>query len=230
MFELVIDGDRVTLPLRAQRVLGYLAVVQPAQSRSVLAGLLWGGAPQDRAMAILRNALWQLRKTSAPLVHTSRDEVRIDADVCVDLACARRCANGIVSGTSAVTASPEGADPLMIDMLDADLLGGWEEDWLHIERERLRQLRIHALETLADSLTRAGRYAEAIQAALAAVRAEPLRETAQIVLITAYLAEGNVCEAVRQFESFRRLLADELGIAPSAQVTSLLPAVGRGIG
>jgi hypothetical protein len=34
---------------------------------------------------------------------------------------------------------------------------------------------------------------------------------------------------VRQFEAFRRLLADELGIAPSAQVTSLLPTVGRGI-
>jgi hypothetical protein len=46
-------------------------------------------------------------------------------------------------------------------------------------------------------------------------------------LIRAYVAEGNVCEAVRQFESFRKLLADELGIEPSTHVTSLLTIGGQ---
>jgi DNA-binding SARP family transcriptional activator len=54
------------------------------------------------------------------------------------------------------------------------------------------------------------------------VRAEPLRESAQAALIRAFLSEGNPSEAVRQFESYRRLLATELGLRPSARIRSLL--------
>lgn len=215
-FELVVHRAPVELPLQAQRVLGYLAVVRPAQSRSTLAGCLWADTSQDRAMATLRNALWRLRKASGCLVHASRDSVHIGHHVWVDLAQTRRCVAAIDSGQE------PGTDVRSIEMLDTDLLTGWEEDWLHIERERLRQMRVHALESLADTLMRQGRHAQAIQAALAAVRAEPLRETAQATLIRAHLTEGNTCEAIRQLESFRRLLADELGIRPSPRVESLL--------
>ena len=61
-------------------------------------------------------------------------------------------------------------------------------------------------------MTGQGRGGEAIQAGLAAVAAEPLRESARRVLIRAYRAEGNVADAVRQFESFRTVLRDELGV------------------
>ena len=219
-FGLTVLGDRVEVPLQAQRVLGYLAVVQPVQSRSVLAGRLWGDVPQERAMATLRNALWRVRKSGAPVIRTSRDNVSVAPEVWIDLAHARRFVAALESG------QPTVPDPQLIDMLDSDVLVGWEDDWLQVERERLRQLRIHALESLADLLVRDGRYAQAIQAALAAVRAEPLRETAQAALIGAYLSEGNTCEAVRQLESFRRLLADELGLSPSPRVESLLCAAG----
>lgn len=221
-FKLVVGGELVELPLQAQRVLGYLAVVQPVQSRSILAGCLWGNSPQDRAMASLRNALWRLRKLGgASVIHTSRDNVSVVPQVWIDLAHVRRWAAEIDSG------QPEPTDTQVIEMLNFDLLMGWEDDWLNAERERLRQLRIHALESLADTFVRQGRYAHAIQAALAAVRAEPLRETAQMALINAYLSEGNTSEAVRQFNSFRRLLVDELGLAPSARVESLLYAKVR---
>jgi DNA-binding SARP family transcriptional activator len=215
-FELIVRGDRVEVPLQAQRVLGYLAVVHPVQSRSVLAERLWVDAPQDRAMATLRNAVWRVRKSGASVIHTSRDNVSVATHVWIDLAHARRCAAAIDLGQPTVT------DPQLIKMLDSDVLVGWEDDWLQIERERLRQMRIHALESLAEMLVREGRHAQAIQAALAAVRAEPLRETAQVALINAYLSEGNACEAVRQFESFKRLLGDELGLSPSPRVEGLL--------
>ena len=90
-----------------------------------------------------------------------------------------------------------------------------------LERERLRQLRIHALEALSVRLRDQGRFAEAIDAALSAVAAEPLRESAQITLIESYLAEGNVSEAARQSESYRVLLDVELGLEPSARVQAL---------
>jgi DNA-binding SARP family transcriptional activator len=216
MFELVIRDSRVELPLQAQRVLAHLAVVQPVQPRSVLAGSLWSDMPQERAMATLRNALWRLRKTSPLLVHASRDSVGLGSHVWLDLEYLRKEAAALEAG-----APPDPVEP-PFDLLEAELLAGWDEDWLHVERERLRQLRVHALEAMAEGLLRQGLHAQAIQAALAAIRAEPLRETAQAALIRAHLSEGNTAEAVRQLEAFRRLLADELGLRPSARVEALL--------
>jgi DNA-binding SARP family transcriptional activator len=74
---------------------------------------------------------------------------------------------------------------------------------------------------LADSGL-SGRHAEAIQAGIAAVRLEPLRETAHATLIRAHLAEGNRSEALRQFHRCHRLLAEELGVEPSASISGLL--------
>ncbi|MET7443204.1 bacterial transcriptional activator domain-containing protein, partial [Streptomyces sp. NPDC005568] len=87
----------------------------------------------------------------------------------------------------------------------------------------LRQLRLHALDELAEALTRQGRPALAIEAGWASVRAEPLRESAHRAVVSAHLAEGNVGEAVRHYEEFRRLLEEELGVAPSPRFARMLP-------
>jgi DNA-binding SARP family transcriptional activator len=77
------------------------------------------------------------------------------------------------------------------------------------------------LESLCERLVEARRFDPAVQAGLAAVAADPLRESAHRVLIAAYLAEGNPGPALRQFESFRRLLEDEVGLEPSAPMRAL---------
>ena len=111
------------------------------------------------------------------------------------------------------------------DLLAADLLPGWDEDWLLIDRERHRQLRLHALEALSTQLTDTGEFAMAIQAALAAIAIEPLGESATLALIRASLAEGNRTEALRQFSLFRRLLAAETGLRPSEQLEELIGSI-----
>ncbi len=65
-------------------------------------------------------------------------------------------------------------------------------------------------------------HADAIQAALAAIRLEPLRETAHRTLIEIHLAEGNWSEARRHFLRCSQLLRDELGVAPSPSICRLL--------
>jgi hypothetical protein len=71
-----------------------------------------------------------------------------------------------------------------------DVLPGWYDDWVLIERERLRQRVFHAMEQLSREMVRQGRFAEAVEAALVTVSAEPLRESGQRVLIEGHLAEG----------------------------------------
>jgi DNA-binding SARP family transcriptional activator len=109
-----------------------------------------------------------------------------------------------------------------VPALSADLLPHWYEDWVLIEAEDWRQLRLHALEAVAGRLTAAGRWGEAAGAAQAAVRAEPLRESSRAALIRVHLAEGNQSEAVREFARYRALLQAELGLEPTPRLCLLV--------
>jgi SARP family transcriptional regulator, regulator of embCAB operon len=64
---------------------------------------------------------------------------------------------------------------------------------------------------LASRLAAAGRCGEAAVAASAAVRADPLRESARASLIQVHLAEGIHSEAVREFVRYQALLHVDLG-------------------
>jgi DNA-binding SARP family transcriptional activator len=120
-----------------------------------------------------------------------------------------------------LTISPWVADAL-------DLLPGFYDDWALMERERVRQRILHALEALSEKLAAAGRFADAIEAAMLATSAEPLRESAQRALIKAHAAEGNMTEARRSYRAYHDLLHRELGVAPSRDFAAglNLPDVG----
>jgi DNA-binding SARP family transcriptional activator len=87
-------------------------------------------------------------------------------------------------------------------------------------RERLRQRILHALEALSERLAAAGRFADAIEAALLATGAEPLRESAQRALIKVHIAEGNLTEARRTYRAYHDLVHRELGVAPSGDFSA----------
>ncbi|MQA86310.1 MAG: hypothetical protein GEV03_17165 [Streptosporangiales bacterium] len=90
------------------------------------------------------------------------------------------------------------------------------------------QVRLHALEALCAHHRASGRLDTALQAGLAAVACEPLRESAHRQLARVHLAEGNPSEALRQYDLYRRLLRTELGLAPSPKFRQLVaPLLGR---
>ncbi|MGH2982183.1 MAG: AfsR/SARP family transcriptional regulator [Solirubrobacterales bacterium] len=70
-------------------------------------------------------------------------------------------------------------------LFEADLLPDWDDEWLAMERERLRQIRLAALEHLADRRLADGDIVGAIQAGTTAVPCGPLRETSHWVLVRA---------------------------------------------
>jgi DNA-binding SARP family transcriptional activator len=82
---------------------------------------------------------------------------------------------------------------------------------------------------LCRELTAARRFGEAVQAGVAAIASEPLRESAHRALIGVHLAEGNVAEAMRRFDACRKLLRTQLGIEPSLDLHRLM-ARGRAVG
>lgn len=217
-FALERDGDAVRLPLSAQRVLAFLALHGRPARRTYVAGNLWLDQPEEQAAGSLRTALWRIRKECDDLVDAGRDQLEIGVETEVDVRTARRLAQHL----AAHEASPgPDATPLL-----RDLLPDWDDEWVVLERERFRQVRLHALEALCRELTGLRDFAAAVEAGVAAVDGEPLRESAHRVLIEAHLAEHNAGEAVRQYVRYRDLLEAELGVAPSADLDALMRAHG----
>jgi DNA-binding SARP family transcriptional activator len=217
-FHLRFGQRSVSLPLSAQRVLAFLALHERPLQRVFVAGSLWIDSDEQRANASLRTALWRLRNPACPLVDVTPTQVGLASDVTVDLREAEAGAK------RALCHAPRSTDLASL-CVAGDLLPDWYDDWVLIERERFRQLRLHALESLCDELTAEGRFADATEAGLAAVAAEPLRESAHRALVRTHLAQGNYSEAIRQFRLFETMLRDQLGLEPSAQMTGLLEAL-----
>jgi DNA-binding SARP family transcriptional activator len=209
-----------TLGKAAQRLLALLAVHVGALARWQAAQLLYPQATDAHAASNLRAVLWRLQRCCPALLTATTAEVRIAAGVSVDYWAAIPAASRLLDHTAAFDAAGL-AGALRADLRD-DLLPGWPELWLVPERERFHQLRLHALEALCTRLTGAGWHGAAVDAGLAVVSADPLRESARGALIDAYLAEGNTCEAMRQYEAFRVLLHAELGLRPTAALRQRL--------
>lgn len=222
-FRVEVDGAPISLASSVQRLLAFLAL-RTRVSRAEAAGTLWAGGTEAHAQGCLRTTLWRLRRLPEPLLEDDGPLLRLRPDVGVD---ARDLVRLGARLHSPPAAPPEHTD----DDLDiravggADLLPGWYDDWVVFERERLRQVRLHVLETIARRLTALGRHAAALEAALVAVRDEPLRESAHRAVVAVHLAEGNWTEASRHFATYSALLADELGMAPSDAFVAMLPSI-----
>ncbi len=233
-FEL-LRGD-VALPLQpqARQLLAFLALSARPVPRTLVASRLWMDTSEQRAQANLRSALWRLRHTGCPLLEEACGQLHLAADIQVDVRSTVDQARRLVAADQALKPGDERLAPLL-----AELLPGWWEEWVLVERERLRQLQLHALERLAERLLAAGRVAHALDAALSAVAAEPLRESAQRLVVAIHLSEGNRSEALRQYTTYCALLRQEVGFGPSPHMARLVaelsaddaaPVVGHGVG
>jgi hypothetical protein len=134
----------------------------------------------------------------------------------VDLHLVEQWATRLIEGQA--TDQDLAISPWVADALN--LLPGFYDEWAIMERERVRQRIMHALEALSEKLAARRRFADAIEAAMLATSAEPLRESAQRALIKAHVAEGNITEARRSYHAYRDLLRRELGVTPSGEFSS----------
>lgn len=219
----VTDGSRrLEVPYGSKRLLAFVAIHRRRVQRCHAAGTLWPLVTEKRSSGNLRTALWRLRQSGIDVLATDKWTLDVRADVSVDSHLMNNWATRIIEGRIVETDLwvPRGcADAL-------DFLPGWYDDWVLMERERLRQRVLHALEVLSGRLVCARRFGDAVEAAMLAVTAEPLRESAQRVLLEAHVAEGNLAEAHRRYRMYRDLTRRELGIDPSSQLSAVLRSPG----
>ena len=216
-FELTVGGEAVDLPVASQRVVAFLALRERQTLRVFVAGYLWTHTTDKRSGASLRSALWRVRRDAGELILATPSHLRLSPRVGVDL---RRTLAQVYRLLGPPELCTE-AD-LRLEPLSQDLLPDWYEEWVVLEYERVRQLRVHALEVAAERLASLERYGEALQAYLTVIHSEPLRESAHRALMKLYLVQGNRGQALRVYNAFRRLIDREMGSKPSPAMEALL--------
>jgi SARP family transcriptional regulator, regulator of embCAB operon len=223
----VVDGSGAPIPVAngTQRLLSLLALRDRVVHRASVAGALWPDVSESHAHASLRSALLRIPNAARSVVAVSDAELSLADGVDVDVREARALAHRLLDETAPL--GDVDVSAVAVSRLASDLLPGWRDEWVTPEAEEWRQLRLHALEALTDRLAAQTRYGDAMTAAMAAIKAEPLRESAHAALIRVHLAESNQSEALRQFARYQQLLRAELGIEPTSRLRELIGSSAR---
>ena len=220
-FELRLHGREVALTVGAERLLSFLALHSHRLLRTYVAGNLWPDTSDQRAFANLRSCLWRVNRPGIRLVDTANRRLGLTASVLVDYRESASLAQYVLHDETREVPEPHWA------LLTRVLLPDWYDDWVLLERERHRQLCLVALDSVAQRLAAAQRHAAALDCALSAIALEPLRESAHRTVVEIHLAAGNPSEAIRQYQLFRRVLGERLGLEPSPRMQGLItPLVG----
>ena len=213
-----------SLPGKAQAILYYLMVTGQAQNRVTLAGLLWGDLPEAKARSNLRRALVDLRQSVGDFLTIERQSVGFaaDSDVWADVV---ELTTGLATALSPLDA---GRLRQAVELYRGDFLTGFYvreapdfESWAAAERERLRELVIQALYTLADYHTEQDEWPQGLAAIRRVLALEPWREEAHRQLMLLLARSGQRSAALAQFEICRQVLEEELGVEPGAETRTL---------
>lgn len=215
-------GRSIALPVPAQRLLAFLALEVGPVARLCAAGSLWPDRPEARAHGSLRSAMWRCGRLAPGAVVAIGSSIGLGPGVVTDVnaltSIGRQLSRADAARREDLTC---GDAPALARLFEQELLTDWWEDWVEPSRERWRQVRLHGLEALARRLAEVGDIGGALDCGLAAVRAEPLRESSHRLVIELHLLEGNRSEAVREYDTYCSLLARELGVTPDPTLSQL---------
>ncbi|NMR31188.1 AfsR/SARP family transcriptional regulator [Crystallibacter degradans] len=213
-------GDQpVTVALRQQRLIAALALYG-RQPRTFLAGLLWPDRPEHQAFGNLRESVFVVNRNLPKLLVPTLHSLDLAERARIDVRDIRAQASRVEEQTG-----PDLPQSMLDSVLEAELLPGWYEDWVIAEQERWQRWRLSVLERLARQFLLQGKIEPAVEAARAATTIDPLRESAQRLLLQGYLAEGNQAEALRAYQSFRIKLRQEFGVDPSPTTADLVSSL-----
>ncbi|MGN7250373.1 AfsR/SARP family transcriptional regulator [Arthrobacter sp. SAFR-014] len=214
-WQLFCGPAEIHVPSRQQRLVSALALIGP-RPRRYLSGLLWPDSPEVRALESLRVSVHLMSRQSPGLIVADGPILSLTNSLSVDL-------HQFLDHLRAceLSESCSAPDGCLSQLQRAELLPGWYEDWVVLEQNRLRNIRLRALVLHAGRWLEQGEAAKAAEAAQNALELEPLHETSIGFLMHAELELGNRPGALHVFESFKALLAAELGVQPSRHLSRL---------
>lgn len=223
--DVVVPGS--ALPGRQGRLaFAFLAANRHPVSRDALAEVMWG---DDLPAAWERHLAAVLSKVRAVLERAGLDgdrtlinafgsyELRLPPDSEVDFDAALVYLEDAEAALRTGRADEAlAAADVAANLARRPFLSGDDGRWIEQKRSELRAVLVRALEIEVELLRHRGDHRYALRLAEEAVDLEPFRESCWIELMRVHLAAGNRAEGLRAYERCRTLIADELGVPPSA--------------
>lgn len=210
-----LDGRPVEIPPRASQSLFAYLVLNRGTSyrRELLAGMFWSESSETNARNNLRHALWQIRNALGQDVFVA-DKVTVSLDPTLDV-------------QLDVDLLKEERTWSLDSMLEAaegyqgDLLPGFYEDWVILERERLRATYARLMEKLLEVLVEERRWSEVSQWAERWIAMGHVPEPAFRALMLAHGVRGDQAGVGVIYQRCVATLERELGVMPSPQTRSV---------
>jgi predicted ATPase len=235
-------GEITITKRKAMALLVYLVIeVDHPHTRESLLGLLWPEYSTAAAQNNLRVTCSQLQKylekaqeDDQPYLISNRLDLqfnplsRYELDVTLFRNLIEACRTHAHPGQPQDCAECAARLAQAVKLVRGPFLDGFSlpdcptfDEWLFFQRERLQLQITAALEQLADFHERAGHEAEAETYVRRLLNFDPLREHTHRQLMRLLAGAGKRSAALAQYETCRRLLADELGVSPAPETTLL---------
>ncbi|HEX6357934.1 BTAD domain-containing putative transcriptional regulator [Actinophytocola sp.] len=213
--------------LRRRLLAALLVNVRTVVSADRLIDVLWGDHAPRSALRSLHNQVWRVRAALDECAPGSAEALvtqppgyvlRIDPAT-VD---SWRFEQAITEAVAESGTRPEYAVARLTEALDlwrglafAEFAG---EEFCRYEAMRLEELRLVAAEERFEASLALGRQAELIGEIEAFAAEHPFRERPRGLLMTALYRSGRQADAVAVYREFHELLAEQLGLRPSAEL------------
>jgi WD40 repeat protein/class 3 adenylate cyclase len=226
-FDVRFDGKRVMIPSRSgQSLLAYLVLTAgTAHRREKLAGILWPDTSDENARKNLRHELWRIRKAIASQGSTTADHLLADeftltfnrdSDYWLDVAILER---------------PE-LDPQAlassVSLYHGELLPGFYEDWIVLERERIQTLFESKMQRLVDWSVEDERWSAVQEQCERWLALGNASEVAYRALMLSYSARGDMVKVSGTYQRCVEDLQNQFGVEPSAETHALYNGLLKG--
>jgi DNA-binding SARP family transcriptional activator len=209
---------------KAQALLCYLATTGRTHYRNELASLFWPDMPDVQALKNLRNILPVLRARMGAYMLITRQTVAFNRSMLYWF--------DVEAFESLLRSAPAQASTAAlweaVDLYRDDFLNGFYvrnallfEEWMLLKRERLRDMLIGALQTLASRHLHEQDYHAALNASRRLLTVAPWHEHGHQQQMQALLGLDQRSAALAQYHICARILATEFDVAPSHETTSL---------
>lgn len=228
------DGEQLSTGSPQQKALLAAVLLRGGHTAtaSELVDALWGEEPPQQALAALRTYASRLRKalgsdvlvseSGGYAINTSSPDITLDLDIAAQHALE---AEKFAASGDRCQARDRFSDALAL--WDGEPLAHLPGPYAETQRVRLEEWRLSLLEHRLDLDLQVGCHAEAVSELTALSAAYPLRERLRELLMLALYRSGRQAEALAVYADTRRLLADELGVDPRAELAELQQRILR---
>lgn len=226
--EIRLNGETLSLgTAKARALLIYLAVGGNSHSRDTILDLLWSEMPSKKARRNLTATLSTIRKAIGAYLVVDGNTLAFNQALPYRV--------DTLALSHALTTGDSASLEEAVALYRGEFLAGFAvknafvfEEWVLAEAERVREQMVQALLALVETAIANRETLSGIEFAGRLLEIEPWLEEAYRQMMVLYAQSGRIEAALTQFETCRRVLADELGVEPAPETVALYQRLQSG--